>query len=172
VHPVASLEDLAAELDLSKLSQSASRFDEAELLALSARTLHAAPFAAVAGRLEKLGVAGPQAEAFWLAVRGNLNQLDDAAKWWEVAFGEIDGVREDEDLLAKAAEALPQEPWGPQTWGEWTAALKGATGRKGRALFHPLRLALTGAESGPELAALLPLIGRERASSRLRGPSS
>jgi glutamyl-tRNA synthetase len=172
VHPVASLEELAAELDLSKLSQSASRFDEAELLALSARTLHAAPFAAVAGRLEKLDIAGPQAEAFWLAVRGNLSQLNDAAKWWEVAFGEIDGVREDEDLLAKAAEALPPEPWGPQTWSEWTAALKGATGRKGRALFHPLRLALTGAESGPELATLLPLIGRERASSRLRGPSS
>jgi len=172
VHPVSSLDELAAELDLSKLSQGASKFDEAELLALSARVLHAAPYAAVARRLAALAIEGPQAEAFWLAVRGNLGKLDDAAPWWEVAFGEISPVREDSEWLVLAADALPAEPWGPQTWGEWTGALKTATGRKGRALFHPLRLALTGLESGPELAALLPLIGRSRASSRLRGPSS
>lgn len=172
VHPVASLAELADELDLSRLSQSASRFDEAELLALSARTLHASPFAAVAGRLAALGIDGAQAEAFWRVVRGNLMRLDDAAIWWTVAFGEIAPAREDPGFLDLAADALPPEPWGPQTWGEWTGALKGASGRKGRALFHPLRLALTGLEAGPELAALLPLIGRARASSRLRGPSS
>jgi glutamyl-tRNA synthetase len=172
VHPVASLAELAGELDLSRLSQSASRFDEAELLALSARTLHAAPFAAVAERLAALGIAGARAETFWLAVRGNLARLDEAADWWGIVFGEVARAREDEAFLAHAADTLPPEPWGPQTWGAWTGALKAATGRKGRALFHPLRLALTGAESGPELAALLPLIGRARASWRLRGPSS
>ncbi len=172
VHPVASLDELAAELDLSKLSQGASKFDEAELLALSARTLHAAPFVAVASRLALLGIEGAQAEPFWLAVRGNLTQFGEAAGWWRVAFGHIAPVREDEDLLARAAETLPAEPWGAQTWSEWTNTLKQVTGRKGRTLFHPLRLALTGLESGPELAALLPLIGRERASSRLRGPFS
>jgi glutamyl-tRNA synthetase len=64
---------------------------------------------------------------------------------------------------------LPEEPWDETTWSAWTGAVKGATGRKGRALFHPLRLALTGAESGPELAALLPLIGRATAMARLAG---
>ncbi len=172
VHPVASLAELAGELDLARLSQSASRFDEAELLALSARTLHAAPFAALAGRLAAQGIAGAQAEPFWLKVRGNLERLDEAAEWWTIVFGEIARAHGDANFLAKAADALPPEPWGPQTWGAWTGALKATSGLKGRALFHPLRLALTGRDSGPELAALLPLIGRDRVSSRLRGPSS
>jgi len=172
VHTVASLQELAADLDLSKLSQGASRFDEAELFALSARTLHAAPFSTIAARLAARGIDGPLAEPFWLAVRGNLAKLDDAAEWWAVVSGQIAPIHEDEDLIACAALMLPPEPWGSTTWSEWTSALKGATGRKGRALFHPLRLALTGRESGPELAALLPLIGRERVSSRLLGPSS
>jgi glutamyl-tRNA synthetase len=171
VHAVVSLDALAEELDLAKLSQGSARFDEAELRALSARTLHAAPFAAVADRLAKLGVEGQDAEPFWLAVRGNLNQLSDSAEWWAVVHGEIAPVREDADFLSTAAEELPPEPWTMATWGEWTARLKTRVGRKGRALFHPLRLALTGRESGPELAALLPLIGRTRASSRLRAPS-
>ena len=172
VHPVGSLAQLADELDLARLSQSASRFDEGELLALSARTLHAAPYEAVAARLTALGVAGPQAEAFWLAVRGNLARLEEAKDWWAIVFGDVAALPQDAGFLGQAAAALPPEPWGPQTWGEWTGALKAATGLKGRALFHPLRLALTGRESGPELAALLPLIGAARVSSRLRAPSS
>jgi len=64
---------------------------------------------------------------------------------------------------------LPPEPWSQATWSEWTNALKAKTGVKGKALFQPLRLALTGAEHGPELRALLPLIGREKADARLAG---
>jgi glutamyl-tRNA synthetase len=172
VHAVTSLDELAEELDLAKLSQGSARFDEAELRALSARTLHAAAFAAVADRLAKLGIDGPDAESFWLAVRGNLSQLRDSADWWAIVHGEIDPVVEDADFLAAAADELPGEPWDGATWGEWTARLKARAGRKGRALYHPLRLALTGREAGPELAALLPLIGRARASSRLRAPSA
>ena len=50
--------------------------------------------------------------------------------------------------------------------------MKAATGAKGKALFMPLRLALTGLDHGPELAALLPLIGRERALARLSGETA
>jgi glutamyl-tRNA synthetase len=64
---------------------------------------------------------------------------------------------------------LPPEPWDEATWGAWTQAVREATGRKGRALFLPLRLALTGLEHGPELKALLPFIGRDRALARLQG---
>ncbi len=70
------------------------------------------------------------------------------------------------------AALLPEEPWDESTWGQWTRALKAATGRKGRALFHPSRLALTGREEGPELAALLPLIGRLKAEARLSAPAA
>ncbi len=168
VQPVASLDDLAGMFDLAHISRNPARFDPAELAALSARTLHFLPFAAVAGRLAAAGIDHGIAEPFWMAVRGNLERFDDVATWWAVIGGEIEPVVEDAAFLAQAVPLLPPEPWDAGTWGAWTAALKAASGRKGRALFHPLRLALTGRESGPDLAALLPLIGRERVEARLK----
>ncbi|MFN3892729.1 MAG: glutamate--tRNA ligase [Beijerinckiaceae bacterium] len=167
VHAVASLDELAGAIDLSHVSHHAAKFDEADLAALSARTLHILPFASVADRLRALGVSGPQAEAFWLAVRGNLGTLAEAQEWAQVCFGAIAPVREDPGFLADAAALLPSGPFGAHTWRDWTESVKAKTGRKGKALFHPLRLALTGRETGPELAALLPLIGRARALDRL-----
>jgi glutamyl-tRNA synthetase len=167
VQPVASLMELADIADVAHASHHAAKFDEAELAALTARTLHALPFTQARERLAALGVSGAQAEAFWLAVRPNLARLADAAEWREIVFGDASGVIEDADFVRTAAQALPPEPWDASTWKTWTDAVKSATGAKGRALFHPLRLALTGRDSGPELAALLPLIGRARALKRL-----
>jgi glutamyl-tRNA synthetase len=172
VRPVASLDELAALVDLTHLSHGAARFDEAELDALSARMLHHMPYEAVADRLEALGIAGPGAEGFWLAVRGNLARLNEAAIWRQVVAGEIAPVVEDREFLELAASRLPDGAWDQSTWALWTKELKSLTGRKGRELFHPLRLALTGRESGPELAALLPLIGRAKALARLSAPSA
>ncbi len=109
-------------------------------------------------------------EAFWLAVRPNLELLTEARLWWDVVAGDIVAplLEEDAAFLRQALDALPPEPWDPATWPAWTTALKTTSGRKGRALFHPLRLALTGEEKGPELAALLPLMGRTRVAERLR----
>jgi glutamyl-tRNA synthetase len=168
VQPVVSLDALADIADVSHASHHAAKFDEAELAALTARTLHATPFEDMRARLAALDVAGPQAEAFWLAVRPNLARLSDAAEWREIVFGDGAGVIEDAAFAAAAAACLPPEPWDASTWKTWTDAVKAATGAKGRALFHPLRLALTGRDSGPELAALLPLIGRARALRRLQ----
>ncbi len=169
LRPVASLEELGAEVDLSRLSRTPARFDEAELHALSARTLHGFPFAAVAGRLAALGVAGPKAECFWGAVRGNLAHFSEAAEWWGVVEGVVAPVVEDRAFLDRAAALLPAEPWDLDTWAAWTGVLRAETGLKGRALFHPLRLALTGRDAGPDLRHLLPLIGRVRASGRIAG---
>ena len=165
VQPVESLDALGALFDLAHVSRNPARFDVAELENLSARTLHALPYAAAAPRLAAAGIA--PTEAFWLAVRGNLTRFDDVAIWQAVVAGELDPVREEPEFLKQAASLLPPEPWDAGTWSAWTGALKAATGRKGRALFHPLRLALTGRETGPELAALLPLMGHERATARL-----
>ena len=172
VQPVESLDALVRLLDLSHISRAPARFDPAELRHLSARTLHALPFATVADRLDEAGIAGPKAEAFWLAVRGNLERFADVAIWWRVVEGPIDPVREDAAFLDEAAALVPPEPWDQGVWATWTGLVKAQTGRKGRALFHPLRLALTGRETGPELAALLPLIGRTRAAARLVGRSA
>jgi glutamyl-tRNA synthetase len=167
VRPVGSLDELAATFNLAHLSHGAARFDEAELRALSARTLHALPYEAVRDRLIALEIVGAEAEPFWSAVRGNLAQVSDARDWWRVVHGEIEPIVEEPDFLVQAAACLPPTPWDITTWGAWTSALRAASGRKGRALFHPLRQALTGRESGPELAVLLPLIGRIRALDRL-----
>ncbi len=170
VRPVASLDELAKLVDLKHLSHGAARFDEAELDALSARVLHQTPYAAVADRLAALGVAGPNAEAFWNAVRGNLSRFSDAAIWREVVEGDVVPVVEDRAYIDLAVSRLPEGAWDGSTWGAWTNDLKALTGRKGRELYHPLRLALTGRDAGPELAALLPLIGRTRALARLSAP--
>ncbi len=169
VHPVASLDDLIPGLDLAHLSRTPAKFDEAELRALSAKTLHNLPFGAVASRLAAFGIDGCDAEAFWTAVQGNLERFDEAAAWWGVVRGRVVPVIEDRDYLAQAAALLPEEPWSLDAWSDWTGRLKQATGRKGRALFHPLRLALTGRETGPDLKHLLPLIGRPRALARIGG---
>jgi len=176
VRPVAALQELQDLVDLSHVSRATARFDEAELAALTARTLHLLPFEAVRERLAALGLPDGGSEQFWLAVRANLERLADARDWWDVATCDQPArwrslLPDDDDFLAAAAGLAPPEPWDGQTWKIWTDALKAATGRKGKALFHPLRLALTGREKGPELAALLPLIGRARALARLSAPA-
>lgn len=162
-----SLDELVHLVDVERVSRAPARFDEAELRAINARLLHETPYEKVEDRLENLGITG--GEAFWLAVRGNLTRLADAVEWWAVVSQPITPVIEDEEFCRRAAELLPPAPWDEETWSAWTKALQAETGRKGRALFHPLRLALTGREQGPELKSLLPLIGPERAASRLRG---
>ena len=171
IHPVTKLDELGP-VDLGRLSRAPARFDEHDLWALSAKTLHGLPFATVADRLAAHGVpTDADGEAFWLAVRGNLERFDDVDGWWAVVQGEIAAVTEDPDLIAAASRLLPAEPWTAETWGAWTGMVRAETGRKGRALFHPLRLALTGRDTGPELAVLLPLIGRARALARLSVPA-
>lgn len=170
IEPFRTLPDLARTIDLRHVSTSAARFDLDELKALNARYLHVTAYAEVAERLAAAGIGG--GEDFWLAVRGNLQVFSDVMQWWNVVQGRVAPVIEDHAFLAKAAELLPAEPWDAGTWSVWTNAVKGATGAKGRALFHPLRLALTAQESGPELKSLLPLIGRSKALQRLGGETA
>ncbi|BAQ17906.1 glutamate--tRNA ligase [Methyloceanibacter caenitepidi] len=170
IAPHDSLDVLAEAFDFGKLSRAPARFDPHELGLLNAKLLHTLPFSAVADRLAELGVTG--GEAFWDAVRGNLEVLKDAKDWWTVVTGPIEPVIDDPDFCAAAVELLPLEPWDEETWGTWTGAVKAETGAKGKALFQPLRLALTGQPHGPELKQLLPLIGRERALKRLRGEAA
>ena len=172
VEPVESLEVLAEKIDFRKISHGPARFDPADLDALTAKTLHAAPYAAVAERLAALQVGG--GEMFWLAVRGNLAKLADAGTWWQVVSAPLASQIADADReFCKLAETLlPGEPWNEKVWDEWLAAIKPVANRKGRELFHPLRIALTARENGPELRALLPLLGRARVSARLRGETA
>jgi glutamyl-tRNA synthetase len=174
VKPAQSLDALASKIDFARISHSPARFDPDDLVSLTARTLHAMSFESAAPRLEKLDVGGGR--AFWEAVRGNLSRFDEANLWWRVTSEAISPALSvaDLEICKSAAAALPPKPWNEVTWekANWDAfveTMKRTTGKSGRALFHPLRIALTGEERGPELRALLPFIGRVRAAARLQG---
>ncbi len=166
VEPIADAAPLIATFDFARFGRAPARFDEGELAQLNARILHALPFGDVADRLP----AG-MGEAAWEAVRPNLVTLADAADWWQVIEGPVAvepvGGDEDAAYLDQALAAAAAIDWASDPWHALTSRLKAETGRKGKALFLPLRRALTGRDHGPDMAALLPLIGRERALARL-----
>jgi glutamyl-tRNA synthetase len=163
IHPCQDYSELVGSFGLEKLSRAPARFDEAELLQLNAKLLHHMPWESVQNRLPG------SSEAFWLAIRGNIQKLGEWRDWQRVINGPVEPVRAEDDMafLAEARALLPAEPWDLTAWKVWTEAVKSATGRKGKPLFMPLRLALTGLDHGPELAQLLPLIGRDRVLERL-----
>ncbi|MEO1468986.1 MAG: glutamate--tRNA ligase [Pseudomonadota bacterium] len=153
-------DEVLAGFDLARFGRADTRFDRAELDLHAARTLRALPVAAVAPRLAALGLSGAGAGAFWAAVAPNLDRFDEAAAWASLAREGTTPLVAEEDraFVAEALALLPPRPWDDTTWARWTAAVKAATGRKGGALFRPLRRALTGRDRGPEMAALLPLL--------------
>ncbi len=170
VEPRHALEDLVKECELSKISRSPARFDEAELKNMNARLLHEMPFDEVSARLERRGLNVSQ--LLWETVRENLDVLGDAADWIKVVEGPISPIIEDGDFIAKALDLLPEgEPDG-ETWSAWTDAVKKATGAKGKSLFMPLRKALTGMDRGPSMQNLLVLMGEKRARARLSGENA
>jgi len=163
--PVAAMPaDLAGTFDLGRVSHSSARFDLKQMLALNRRHLQGLAFETVQDRLPE-GATAP----FWDVVRGNLDLFREVRDWWDVAAGDIVPVAsaEDADLLRLAVDMAPEGPWDDATWSAWTARLAERSGRKGRALYLPLRRALTGEEHGPDLKTFLPLIGRDRALKRL-----
>lgn len=163
IEPILDRDALVLAFDLSTFGRAPAKFDEADLERLNAAIVHQLPFEAVKDRLpDGMDAAG------WHAVQPNLAHVREAAEWWRLVTGPIE-VREyseeDRAYLAQAADALT---WGEDPWAALTAALKEATGRKGRALFLPLRQALTGMDHGPDMGELLPLIGEAAARERLK----
>ncbi|TYC63397.1 glutamate--tRNA ligase [Rhodobacterales bacterium] len=167
VEPVATMDDLVDKFDLSSVSRSSAKFDPEELKSLNARLVHDLPFEEVKDRLESLGIE-PSSQ-FWDTVRGNCETVGDASRYWQAIKGPVEGKveEEDRDFIAKARSFLPEGEMTEESWGQWTGALKAETGRKGRGLFMPLRRVLTGMDHGPDMKALLPLIGRQNTLARL-----
>jgi len=162
VEPIAERAVLVESFDLAHFGRAPARFDEAELARLNAAIVHQLSFEHVADRLPE-GM-GPEA---WEAIRPNLEKVADAADWWSVVTGPVEPPAFDAETRAYLAQAAQAFVWGADPWGALTGALKDATGRKGKALFQPLRLALTGREHGPDMHSLLPLIGEAEALARL-----
>ena len=163
VEPFLDMAPLIETFDLSTFGRAPARFDDAELARLNAQIVHQLPFEAVSGLVPDDFT--PEA---WHAIRPNLEKASEVVEWWQVVTGPVEARAfsdEDRAYLAQAADTLA---WSGQPWQDLTASLKASTGRKGKALFLPLRQALTGRDHGPDMGELLPLIGEARTRERLR----
>jgi len=167
VQPFASAEPLLAEFDFGKFSRAATRFDPDELIALNTKILHKLPYDAVTAALPS-----GMDEAAWIALQGNIDKLSDIKGLWQLIAGPVVPVIENPDHITICAGLLPEGTLGADSWKIWTDAIKVQTGAKGRDLFMPLRLALTGQKHGPDMADILPMIGRDKALARLRGDTA
>ena len=165
----ASVEALGQSFAFSKMGRSPARYDTADLDRLNAQALHVMDYATAQPRLQALGA--DLGEAFWNTVRGNLTKFADVADMAQIVRGPIQPVIEDTVFIETALRLLP-EVIDENAWSAWTSAVKAETGAKGKALFMPLRLALTGQQHGPDMAAMAPLIGRETIQRRLRGEAA
>ncbi len=165
VEPITSAQPLIGGFHFECFGRAPARFDMEELAALNARIIHQLGHEAVADRLPD----GMEPDD-WAAIRPNLKTVAGAGDWWEILHGHVESrsAPEDREFLRAAAEAAERIDWSGDPWAELAASLKQSTGRSGKALFLPLRRALTGRDSGPEMAALLPLIGKDEALARLR----
>lgn len=154
------MQELIDGFDVGQFGTAPTKFDEADLYPLSARVLHARSAEDMRTELAAAGVPEAEREAFWAAVRENVETRADVARWWALCRDGAEPVidAEDADFITEALALLPEGALTGESWGQWTAAVKEATGRKGRGLFMPLRKALTGMERGPDMGALLPLL--------------
>ncbi|SNR80679.1 glutamate--tRNA ligase [Puniceibacterium sediminis] len=166
-----SLDEIADGFELEQFGSAPTKFDVQDLFPLTARKLHSLPFDAIKGDIAALGVPDDKAELFWQVARENITVRGDLAGWWTLFSEGAEPVVADEDreFIAQAMALLPEGPYDQDTWGKWTGAVKEATGRKGKGLFMPLRLAVTGQQRGPEMADVLPLMQVIRAKDLARG---
>lgn len=167
VEPIADRVTLLSTFDLSTFGRAPAKFDDSDLDRINTAIVHAMPYDAVKHRLPE-----GMDEAGWHAVQPNISTIGEVGEWWRLVTGPIEQPEfseEDRAYLEQAAQTLD---WGDNPWGALTSALKDATGRKGKALFLPLRQALTGMNHGPDMGELLPLIGEDEARTRLESASS
>ena len=167
VVPAQTMQEIIEGFDMARLGRAPARFDPEDVTRLNARILHETPYAAVAERLAEIGA--PARAEFWEAMRGNIEKFADMQNIMVLINGPITPVVEtdDADYIAQARALLPDAPLDTESWSDWTGRLKDETGRKGRALFMPLRMALTGQSHGPEMQHLLYHIGYDEAVARL-----
>ena len=157
--------ELIEGFDIGRFGAAPTKFDVQDLFPLTGRYLQTLPLEAVQTQVEALGVPADKQAAFWDVAKENITTLKDLEGWWVLCRDGAEPLIADEDkeFIAEAMALLPDGPYDAATWGSWTAAVKEATGRKGKSLFMPLRKAVTGMERGPDMSALLALMEKVRA---------
>ncbi|WP_438721491.1 glutamate--tRNA ligase [Bartonella rochalimae] len=170
VQAYSNQDTLLKHFHLEDTSKSSAKFDVADLLVLNSHFVHELTYEDIKTRLEKFSIHGEQAEYFWNTVKNNITKLNDAALWWKIIHTDksFDIISPEDRVYAQqSVHSLPDGVLNDESWKIWTTALQEKTGRKGKALFMPLRQALTGITHGPEMGKFLPLLGREKVVKRL-----
>ena len=154
------ISDICNGFTLSHFGAAPTKFDAADLRPLTAKILHGRSAEDMSDALTAAGVPLDTTADFWLAIRENISTVADIRTWWDLCENGTTPViaDEDTDFVADALKLLPAQPLDQTSWKTWTTAVKEQTGRKGRGLFMPLRLALTGQAHGPDMGKLLPLL--------------
>jgi len=165
-----SFEQLAEEFSFEKIGRAPARFDPDEVKRVNAAVLHQLDYKAVKDRLAALHA--DRGEMFWNAVRANIALLPEVRQWAHIVDGPIEPLIQDKAFADQAAGLLPAGPYDGSSWAAFVERVKAETGAKGKALFMPLRMALTGLEHGPEMGALFALIGEDKARKRLAGETA
>ena len=162
-----SLDDLKKSFDISKFSKAPINYEFEDLQKFNAKMVHNMPFDMFQTRLNEIGIT-TTTEEFWKAMHGNIDTISDAKTWYDVCYGDITPVDSiDKEFLKISADLLQDVEWNESTWSIWTEKIKQQTNKKGKELFLPLRLSLTGYESGPEMKLLILLIGKDKVLQRL-----
>ena len=171
IEAAASMDELVKSFDFKKIGRSPPKFDTKDLMRINAKIIHHQSYAQAKPRLEAMGLSAIN-EPFWNAVHQNMTQFNEIKNWWHITNEKLEPKITESDFIKRAADLLPAAPWDDTTWSTWTAALGRASNRSGKALFMPLRQALTAQDHGPEMKVMLPLIGEARARARLAGQTA
>lgn len=159
------IETIILYFDINKFGKSKSKFDKNELSLLNSKIYQLIDFEEIDEDLKKMNIS--ITKEFWNLIRGNIALLKNVKDWWDICFGIIDSIIENQDFLDSALEALPKDQFNEKTWSTWTQKLSQITGKKGKELYMPLRLCLTGQNKGPEMADLILMMGRDKVIKRL-----
>ena len=159
------INQIISDFDISKFGKSKPKFDKNELRGLNSKLFKVLDFSDISNQLKKFNFK--ISSDFWELVKGNIENLEELELWWNIIYGNIEPKYNDENFLNTALETLPEGNFDKNTWTNWTSILMKETGRKGKELYNPLRMCLTGQNKGPEMATLVCLMGRGKVLERL-----
>lgn len=159
------LNEIITNFDINKFGKSKPKFDKVELSALNSKFFQLIDFENIFDDLKKINIH--ITKEFWYLIRGNIKTLNDVNFWWNVVYGNIKTIKDSEEFTNLAIKTLPKKDFDKNTWSIWTSLIMKESGRKGKDLFKPLRLCLTGQSNGPEMASLVFIMGRDKVIERL-----
>ena len=163
------LNEIIINFDINKFGKSKPKFDKVELSALNSKFFQLIDFENIFDDLKKININ--ITKEFWYLIRGNINTLNDVNFWWDIVYGNIKTIKDSEEFTNLAIKTLPKKDFDKNTWSTWTSLIMKESGRKGKDLFKPLRLCLTGQSNGPEMASLVFIMGRDKVIERLSNKS-